>query len=138
MEQEKTVHGAKIIARDIPISWKQSVEICRFIRKCSLDKAQARLQKVIRKEIPVPYTRYVQSIPHRRGNIATGRYPIKAATAIFKILKSLEANAEFKNLNTKNLMITRIMPNKAANQPHYGRKRRSMRSTHLEIHVAEK
>ena len=67
-----------------------------------------------------------------------GRNLKKAESHILKLLNGLEANAEFKGLNTKNLMITKIMPNKAGNQPHYGRNRRFMKRTHIEMHVTEK
>ena len=138
MTKEKTAHEAKIISRNISISWKQAVELSDFIRSKPLKIAQDMLQKVITKEIPVPYKRYRKSIPHRKGNIATGRYPVKAASHFLQLLKNLEANAEFKGLDTKNLIIIKLISNKAGNQPHYGRKRRQMRRTHMEIHVAEK
>ncbi|MBI2110327.1 50S ribosomal protein L22 [Candidatus Woesearchaeota archaeon] len=138
MTKEKTAHEAKIISRNISISWKQAVEISNLIRYKPLEKAQVILQRIIKKEIPVPYKRYRKSIPHRKGNIATGRYPVKAASHFLQLLNNLEANAEFKGLDTKNLVITKLISNKAGNQPHYGRKRRQMRRTHMEIHVAEK
>src|SRR3989344_6706545 len=122
---------AKVIAKDLPISWKQSVELCDFVRNNPLSKAKTKLQNVISMKAPAPYKKYVQSMPHRRGNMATGRYPIKAATHLLHVLNSAEANAEVKGLDVKNLIITKLIANKAGNQPHYGRNRRNMKRTHI-------
>jgi len=56
---------------------------------------------------PVPFRRFKKKVPHRRGlqGFCTGRFPVKAAKQILRILKDVEANAEFKGLNTEKLKL---------------------------------
>ena len=73
----------------------------------SLDEARQFLQDVIAKKRAVPYRRYNKEVPHRAGlqGWYAGRYPVKAAGELLKILNSLEANAEDKGLDTERLKI---------------------------------
>ena len=45
------------------------------------------LEKVIEGKQAVPYTRFVANIPHRKGKIRTGRYPLKASKEILNLVK---------------------------------------------------
>jgi len=98
---------AKASGRDLRISPKAAREICRSIRSMSLDEARRFLQDVVKKKRPVPYRRYNKEVPHRAGiqGWYAGRYPVKAAEEILKILDSLEANAEVKGLYVEKLKI---------------------------------
>src|SRR3989344_3577675 len=80
----------------LKISTKQSVEICRLIRNKSIEKAKAILERVIEKKQAVPYLRYNKEIPHRKGSMMTGRYPIKASKEILK--KIIEKKIVAKNI----------------------------------------
>ncbi len=131
-------HAAKAIGRSLPISTKQSVEICRFLRKKSLQRAKTILESVIVKKAAIPYKRYLHDVGHRPGKMAAGRYPIKSSREILALLNSIEANAQFKGLNTANLVITHINAHKASTPPHYGRRRRQTKRTHIEVVVEEK
>lgn len=123
--------------RSLPVSTKQCVEICSFLRGKKLSKAQTDLEKVLDFKQAVPYKRHKHKIPHRSGNMAAGRYPLKASKEMLKILRSVEANAKHKGLST-NLKIIHILANKASSPMHHGRIRgRSMKRTHLEIVVEE-
>ena len=58
---------------------------------------------------------------------------------IIKLMEDVEANAQFKGLNTSNLVIAHISAHKAGKAWHYGRKsRRKMKRTTIEIVVEEK
>ena len=130
-------HAAKAIGRSLPISTKQSIEICRFIRKKNLQKAKEMLNKVIAKKTAIPFKRFTE-IPHKKGKgIASGSYPEKASKEILRLLESAEANAQFKGINTSNLVINHICAHKAGNQPHYGRRGGTMKRTHVEVVVQE-
>jgi len=132
-------HAAKAVGISLPISRKTSVEVCAFIRNKSLDKAKALLQAVIDKKIAVPFKRYNRDVGHKKGRIAAGRYPQKTCKEIFKLLESVEANAQFKGLNTANLVIKSIIANAASRPWHYGRqRRRKMKRTNIEIVVEER
>ncbi|MBR9691213.1 50S ribosomal protein L22, partial [Candidatus Woesearchaeota archaeon] len=132
-------HMAKATGRSLPISPKQSVEICNFIRNKNLQRAKKILDDVILEKIPVPYKRYNRSIGHKTGKLSVGRYPIKACKQILSILKSAESNAQTKGLNTSNLVITSLIANKGSKQYRYGRQRgRRMKRTHIEVVLEEK
>ena len=129
---------AKALGRDLPISKKHSVEICRWIRKKKLEKAKLMLNKVLEKEIAVPYKRHISDLGHKKGAKGPGRYPIKACKEILKLLESAETNAQFKGMNTGNLIIEHINAQQASRPWHFGRqRRRKMKRAHVEIILKE-
>lgn len=132
------MNEAKIYGIDLPISTKKSVEICNFIRHKKLKKAKDMLNSVLQKKVAVPYKRYNRNTPHRKGRIASGRYPVKASSEILKLLEGVEANAQQKGLDVNNLVIDQIIANQASRPFHFGRKRRrKMKRTHIDIVVKE-
>jgi large subunit ribosomal protein L22 len=132
-------HVAKALGLTLPISTKHAIEICTFIRKKEIQRAKTMLEDVIKLKIPVPLKRFNWNVGHKKGKIMAGRYPVKACKEILKLIKSAEANAQFKGLNTSNLIITHIAANRAAKQQHYGRqRRREMKRTHVQIMLEEK
>lgn len=96
--------------RDLRISPKAAREICRYVRGMMLEDAKERLREVIDLERPIPYLRHNKKVPHRGGvqGFDAGRYPVKAAGEILKVLESVEANAEFKGLYSDRLKIAHI------------------------------
>jgi|SRR3989344_894874 len=135
--QVENENSARAVGKSLPISNKQSVEICGFIRGKKLQKAKDMLKQVIEKKMAVPYKRYNQDVGHKTG-IAAGRYPMNASKNILALLEGVEANAQFKGLNTSNLVIKHICAHKAAKQWHYGRKRRRvMKKATIEVIVVE-
>ncbi|MEM3736781.1 MAG: 50S ribosomal protein L22 [Candidatus Bathyarchaeia archaeon] len=93
--------------RDLKISPKAAREICATIRQMRLKDAEAFLADVIEKRRPVPFKHHNKEVPHRRGlqGWYAGRYPVKAARELLKLLKSLEANAGEKDLEIESLKI---------------------------------
>ncbi|MFH1802602.1 MAG: hypothetical protein ABH864_04070 [archaeon] len=63
--------------------------ICSFIKNKKIDDAIADLQKVVKLKKAVPFK---GEIPHRKGNIERGRYPVNAATYFISLLKGLKGN----------------------------------------------
>jgi large subunit ribosomal protein L22 len=104
LDPEKTV---KASAREIRISHKAAREICKTIKGMILTKAKRYLRDVIDKKKPVPYRRFTKKLGHRHGleGACVGRYPVKAAKYILKVLEGAEANAENKGLDTDRLRI---------------------------------
>ncbi|UCD43854.1 MAG: 50S ribosomal protein L22 [Candidatus Bathyarchaeota archaeon] len=96
--------------RDLRISPKATREICRYLRGMRLERAKDVLQEVIELKKPVPYFRHRKKVAHRRGvqGFDAGRFPQKAAGEVLKVLRSVEANAEFKGLYTDRLKIIHI------------------------------
>ena len=130
-------HCAKASGQALPISVKSAINICNKIKGMDAQKAVAYLHEVAQLNAAVPFTRFTDGVGHRRGNMASGRYPVKAAQAIANVLKGAIANAEAKNFDEK-LTIIHINANKAARPMHQGRqRRREMKRTHVEIVLKE-
>lgn len=108
-EEDKT-KTARAIGTSLKISPKHAIELSREIRGKDLEHAKTYLEEVIGMSRPVPFKRFNKKVGHRKGlsGWPSGRYPVKAAAQILKILKNAEANAEYKGLDIENLKITHI------------------------------
>ena len=112
--------------------------VCNQLRNRNLQKSKELLQRVIKKEQAIPYTRFNFDRGHKK-KIGPGRYPIKTAKAILEILESVESNAQFKGLNTSLLKIVHINAHRASTPQRYGRKGGvSSKRSHVEVIVEEK
>jgi large subunit ribosomal protein L22 len=129
-------HLARASAQNLSVSTKHCVEICRYLRYKSTSQAKKILEEVIKLKKAIPFKRYNRDVGHKPG-MAAGRFPRKAAAEVLKLIKSVEANAQFKGLNTSSLKITKILANKAAIPLTGGRQRTGTKRTHLEIEVKE-
>lgn len=89
---EKKVKKFEAIAKgeNLPISKKQAVYICSFIKGKDIDIAIRDLERVRMFKEAVPFK---GEIPHRRVISRPGRYPVKASGLFVKILKALKGNA---------------------------------------------
>ncbi len=96
---------ARAMGKELRISPKDAVEICREIRGLRLREAQAYLQEVAEGKRAVPYRRHRKKVPHHRGTKGAGAYPVKAAKAILQVLKNAEANAIYKGLDVERLRV---------------------------------
>ena len=108
--EELAENQVKASARDLRVSFKEMVELVRELRGKSLEDARRMLEDVISLRRPVPFKRYKRGVGHRRQlrGWKAGRYPVKAAKLVMKLLKSAEANAEQKGLDTERLFIRHI------------------------------
>jgi large subunit ribosomal protein L22 len=104
LDPEKTV---KASGREVRVSHKHAREICRTIKGMMLTQAKQYLRDVTAKKKPVPFTRFKKKAGHRHGleKAYAGRYPVKAAKYILKVLEGAEANAENKGLDTERLRV---------------------------------
>ncbi len=111
VDEERTV---KALGKELRISFKDSVEICREIKGKRLAYAKKFLNEVIEEKRAVPYRRHKKGLAHRRGvgRAFAGAYPVKAATNILKVIEGTEANAEFKGLDSERLFIKHIQAKK--------------------------
>ncbi len=103
--------SARAMKKGCNISPKDAVNIAHNIRGMNLTKAMDFLNRVIKKEEPVRYFRYLDSVSHRKG-AGPGRYPVKACEHFIQLLENVEANAEFKGLDTDNLKIIYVSADK--------------------------
>ena len=81
---------------NLPLSKKQSMYICKFIKNKNIEKAILDLELVAKLKKAVPFK---GEIPHRKGKIMSGRYPQKAAKLFIKLLKGLRGNILQNNLD---------------------------------------
>lgn len=105
---------ARAMAKSLKISPKHCVEICNALRGMEVSKAKAYLEDVIDMKKAVPFKRHNKKVGHRKGlkGWPSGRYPVKAATQILKVLENAEANAEYKGMDTEKLIIEHISSHK--------------------------
>jgi ribosomal protein L22 len=140
-EDKKTIQKKEIIKKDeaivngvsLPISTKDSVAICRFIKGKTIEKAIADLEEVLKFKKAIPMK---GEIPHRKGKgIMAGRYPVKPVGYFIKMLKNLGANANVNGMEEG--VIAEAVPNRASRP--YGRFGSIKRKrTHVRIKVIEK
>lgn len=129
-------HFAVARALDIPVSTKHCIEICRSLRYKNTAYAKRFLEDVADLKRAVPFKKFYKDTGHKAG-MAAGRFPQKAAKEILDLVKSVEANALVKGLNTSDLKITKIIANKASIPLTGGRRRTATKRSHVEIEVKE-
>ena len=93
-EEKKEVKIAKkeeAIAKgtNLHASMRQCMYICRFIKNKSIDDAITDLEAVILYKKVIPFK---GEIPHRKGKMMSGRYPINASKLFIPMLKTLKGN----------------------------------------------
>jgi large subunit ribosomal protein L22 len=130
---------ARAVARDAEMSPKVAIEICNYLRHRKLRQAQMLLQEVLDMKRAIPFKRFTHGLGHRRGKMASGRYPQKASEIMLKLLNSVEANAQTKGLNASELEITHLCAQRASEPAHYGRSGggRHFKRAHVEVGVKE-
>jgi large subunit ribosomal protein L22 len=104
LDPEKT---AKASGRELRVSHKHAREVCRTIKGMMLSNAKTYLRDVTEKKKAVPFRRYNKKAGHRTGlpKAFAGRYPIKAAQQILRVVEAAESNAENKGLDVDKLRI---------------------------------
>jgi large subunit ribosomal protein L22 len=134
--KSSSTERARAIARNMSISAKHSIELCRWLRYKTTAQAKRMLEDVITYKLAVPFKRFNRDVGHKPG-MAAGRYPIKASKELMKLIESVEANAQFNGLHTGQLKIVKLIANKAAVPITGGRRNRGTKRTHIEIEVKE-
>ena len=135
-KSEQNEHSARASGQNMGVSTKHCLEICRHLRYKRTAQAKKILEDVIAMKVPIPFKKFNRDMGHKAG-IAAGRFPQKAAREVLKLIKSVEANAQNKGLNTANLKIIKLLANKAATPMTGGRQRTGTKRTHVEIEVKE-
>ncbi len=139
---------AKAVLKDVPVHPKVMYEVMNAIRGKKLDDAINFLEKVIEKKEAVPFRRYSRKQAHRRGLGAkwgwpAGRYPVKAASYVLKLLRNAENNADVKGLDIERLKIIHAAAHKGMVVKRwmpraYGRSSPKYKvSSHIEVVVQE-
>ncbi|TGC08463.1 50S ribosomal protein L22 [Methanolobus halotolerans] len=100
--------SAKAMGAELHISPKKSREVGNAIKGMRIEVAQRYLEDVIEMKQAVPFKRHHEGAGHRKGAMATGRYPVKVAEAYLKILENARSNAEYKGLESNQMYIVHV------------------------------
>lgn len=95
---------SRALGKEIPISPKFSREVCQMIKGKKVNVALKMLEEVTVLKRPVPIKRYNTGVAHKQG-VGPGRFPVKAAKAIIRVIESAKQNAEYKGLDADNMRI---------------------------------
>ena len=91
------------------ISPKAAREVCKALKGMDLEKAKNYLGRVIKMDQAVPFKRHDGKVGHRRGKgMSTGRYPVKTAAAILKVIESAGNNGEAIHIDIEDWRIVHI------------------------------
>jgi len=96
------------------LSWKDSIEMGRFLKGMKTAKAKAFLHDVIRKKRALPLPRFNDNRGHKPGKVGPGRYPVNVSLTFLELIESAEKNAGHKGLDEKNLVVKYVFANKGA------------------------
>jgi len=135
VEEKKIVKDVAIVnAFSLPVSPKDSYAICDAIRGKTPDYAIAFLEKVLLMKKAVPMNN--REVPHRKGNIMAGRYPLNTSREFISLLKQLKANASINNI--ENAVISLAMANRASRPYKRGGKRAKRTNIRIEVKNKQK
>ncbi|MEK6871737.1 MAG: hypothetical protein AABX16_02440 [Nanoarchaeota archaeon] len=79
-----------VYGRNLGMSTKESVAVADYVRNKNVDQALADLEAVLIYKRAVPMR---GEVPHRKGNMMAGRYPMKTVKNFIMLVKSLKSNA---------------------------------------------
>ena len=120
VDEKEELKTAKTFGRNLRISPKHSVEICKAIKGMKVDEAKEFLLRVQEKKEAVPFRKHKKKVGHKRlFKWYAGRYPVKASERFYRLLEEVESNAEYKGLDTERLRIIHISAYKGRTFPGY-------------------
>jgi large subunit ribosomal protein L22 len=100
--------SAKAMGSELHISPKKSRELGRALKGMKTVNAQRYLEDVATLKQAVPFKRHCDSLGHKKGPMAAGRYPVRVAQEFLKVLKNAKSNAEYKGLNADGMYISHV------------------------------
>ena len=109
-EEKKKVEKKPIVKKDkaivngksLGISKKHSMAICDYIRGKEIEEMMIELMKVVNLKKAIPMK---GEIPHRKGKIMSGRYPVNASKVFIKLLRTLNANCSVNGLENPRIVV---------------------------------
>jgi ribosomal protein L22 len=87
----KPVKKEEAVARgdSIRASKRHCMYICNFIKGKTVDQSIMELEQVVKMKRAIPYK---GEVPHRKGAMMSGRYPVNASKIFITMLKGLKGN----------------------------------------------
>lgn len=133
-EQPKISKKEEAIAttRSAPISKKHCMYLCKFIKNKKIDQALKDLNDVLLMKRAVPFK---GEIPHRKGKMMSGRYPIKATQYFISLLKALKGNVIVNQMELEETRIYSASANWATRPMRTGG--RLAKRTHITVKAKE-
>lgn len=103
--------------REVDVSPKATREVCLAIKGKTVGAAKDFLEAVASKRRPIAFRRHKKKAAHRRGlpGFHAGAYPTKAAKKLLEVLNNLEANADFRGMDTERLRIIHASAHRGRN-----------------------
>jgi len=112
-----STNTAKAMGCDLRVSFKNTYNVAQAIRGMRLDLAKKYMQDVLDHKRCIPFRRFKSGVGRcaqaKEFGVTQGRWPKKSCQIMLGLLKNAESNAEFKNLDTENLVISHIQTNRA-------------------------
>lgn len=102
------------MGRDLRVSHKDCVEVCKEIKGLSLEEARRKLQAVQSQDEAVPMKTHNAGVGHR-GDLDgwdAGAYPEKAAGHLDDVLHNAQGNAEEQGFEASDLVVRHIAAHK--------------------------
>ncbi len=100
--------SSKAMGSELHVSPKKSRELCKALKGMRSKVARRYLEDVIEMKRAVPFRKHNDSLGHKKGPMAAGRYPVKVAQEMLKLLTNAESNAEYKGLEPARMHIAHI------------------------------
>lgn len=143
-EKKKKFAKAKIM--NAKVSLKFATEMSRELKGLALEKALKFLENLKEKREFLPLRKYRKKVAHRKGEsrskVKSGRYPVKLAETLRKLLLSAKANALAQKMDEKKLFVAHIFASQGSGRPQVqpGGKYhiRYKKATHIEAVLSER
>jgi large subunit ribosomal protein L22 len=103
-EGETGVSVARARGIEIPMSPKKTYEVLNAIRGLPVGRAKTVLEDAVALKKAIPFRRYNQETAHHRGT-GPGRYVVKVAANVLKVLSNAEENAEYEGMDADRLYV---------------------------------
>ena len=118
-EPKNASKSCKAQGSDLRVHFKNTLNAANALRGRTLLDAQRYLEDVMEKKRCIPWRRFTGGIGQnpqaKEFKLDQGRWPVKSCKVLLGLLKNAEANAEFKNLDTENLIIKHVQVHEAQN-----------------------
>merc|ERR1712002_179337 len=109
--------AAKARGSNLRVHFKNTRETAQAIKKMPLSRATRYLKNVIAQKEIIPFRRFMGGVGrHAQAKVhgtSQGRWPRKSAEFLLDLLKNAESNAEYKGLDTDNLIVDHIQVDRA-------------------------
>merc|ERR1712058_57622 len=117
IEPDNATKSAKARGSNLRVHFKNTRETAQAIKSMPLHRASKYLKNVIAHKEIVPFRRFMGGVGrHAQAKVhgtAQGRWPLKSAEFLLRLLKNAESNAEYKGLDADHLVVEHIQVNRA-------------------------